>query len=185
MVYGQVPVISYSSPQSYVAGTPVTPLTPINTGGAVPAAIPGNVTTLAGNVTNGYANGTGVLAQFAWPGGVAADAAGNVYVADTYNNRIRKIDKDANVSTLAGSGVSGSADGNGASAKFKYPGGVVVDAAGNVYVADVSNYRVRKISPAGDVTSLAGSTLGFADGNGSSAQFTYPAAIVKTRLSYR
>jgi len=132
----------------------------------------GVVTTLAGSGTAGFADGTGVAAQFSSPQGLATDAAGNVYVADHINQRIRKITPAGVVTTLAGSGAGGFADGTGAAAQFQAPLGVGVDAAGNVYVADAFNARVRLVSPLGVVTTLAGSgTIGFVDGALASGQF--------------
>jgi len=116
----------------------------------------GIVTTLAGSGAIGSANGAGTIASFSAPSGIAVDAAGNVYVADYGNNLIRKINPDGLVTTLAGSGATGSADGMGTAASFFDPTGVAADAAGNVYVADYGNNLIRKINPQGVVTTLAG-----------------------------
>jgi sugar lactone lactonase YvrE len=137
----------------------------------------GDVSTLAGSGTYGDADGSGAEAQFYGPEGVAVDSGGNVYVADTCNDRIRKISPSGDVSTLAGSGTYGFADGSGAGAQFYGPEGVAVDSGGNVYVADTYNHRIRKISPAGEVRTLAGSAEGFADGSGAGAQFQIPHGV--------
>lgn len=115
----------------------------------------GVVTTLAGSGLVGSANGTGTAASFNSPFGIAVDASGNIYVADSGNNLIRKITPTGVVSTLAGSGAKGSSNLTGSAASFNTPSGVAVDAQGNVYVADENNNLIREISPAGVVTTLA------------------------------
>ncbi len=141
----------------------------------------GVVTTLAGSAgQSGSADGTGAAARFDLPQGAAVDSAGNVYVADTGNDTIRKITPAGVVTTLAGSpGQYASADGTGAAARFDDPAGLAVDSAGNVYVADTANNTIRKISPAGVVTTLAGTAgeFGSADGTGAAARFNAPYGV--------
>ena len=127
------------------------------------------VSTLAGS-SAGYADGSGSDAKFDYPTGVDVDVAGNLYVADFHNNKIRKITSDGVVTTIAGS-TQGDQDGTGIEAKFNSPIAVAVDNSGNVYVADLGNHKIRKISTEGVVTTLAGSTAGYADGYGIHAKF--------------
>ena len=141
----------------------------------------GTVTTFAGVAgATGTSDGTGAAARFNSPAGVAVDNAGNVYVADTNNNTVRKITAAGSVTTLAGvGGQTGSGDGAGGSARFNSPHAVAVDGSGNVYVADFFNSTIRKVSPAGTVTTLAGSAgqLGFTDGTGVVARFNQPYGV--------
>jgi sugar lactone lactonase YvrE len=125
----------------------------------------------------GFTDGIGASARFNFPYGVAVDSAGNAYVADTMNHAIRKITPAGVVTTLAGNGTRGFADGVGRDASFAEPKGVAVDSAGNVYVADTLNSAIRKITPAGVVTTLAGNGDGWVDGAGSDAKFSLPTGI--------
>jgi hypothetical protein len=135
----------------------------------------GTVSTIAGSGNEGFADGTGASAQFNCPYGVAVDGGGNVIVTDLGNHRVRKITPDGNVSTLAGSGREGFADGAGAAAEFDSPYGVAVDGEGSIIIANCGNHRVCKITPDGTVSTLAGSgSAGFADGAGATAQFNLP-----------
>src|SRR6185295_3637021 len=114
----------------------------------------GVVTTLAGG-NEGFSDGNGLAASFNTPSSLALDARGNLYLADTSNNRIRKITPQGDVSTIAGDGTAGYIDGSAAQARFNGPVGVAVDAQGNVFVADTYNDRVRMISPDGQVSTIA------------------------------
>jgi sugar lactone lactonase YvrE len=163
----------------YIADTNNSTIRVIHAGGVV--------TTLAGTPrSSGIADGTGRAAQFAVPQGVSVDAGGNVYVADTFNDTIRKITPDGQVTTLAGNagtpgaangGVAGSTDGTGVAALFSQPDGVAAGSDGNVYVADTGNSTIRKITPSGVVTTIAGvpGMRGASDGTGSTALFSIPA----------
>jgi streptogramin lyase len=137
----------------------------------------GLVSSIAGS-KKGYADGTGTAALFDGPEGVAIDATGNLYVTDTYNNCIRKITPAGVVTTRAGNPTKGYADGTGTAASFNYPTDLVIDASGNLYVTDLYNYRIRKVTPAGVVTTFAGNSNYFsADGVGTSANLDEPINI--------
>jgi sugar lactone lactonase YvrE len=182
----------------------------------------GVVTTVAGNGTAGYADGTGTNAQMGAVGGVAfnpskdilyvtdvtndcirkiviatsevttlangltkprglcSDAAGNLYATEYFGHRVRKITPSGEVTTVAGSGAEGFRDAASTSAMFAYPVSITIDAAGNLYVSDAANYCIRQITPAGDVTTLAGipRQRGYLDGPAASALFYSPSGIV-------
>lgn len=141
----------------------------------------GDVTTLAGTAgLTGSDDGAGPAAKFFSPGGIAVDASGNVYISDSGNHTIRKITSAGQVTTLAGrAGIAGSADGPGASATFNIPVGVTVDASGNLFVADMGNSTIRRVSAGGVVTTLAGSPgqPGSADATGAAARFSAPQGV--------
>ena len=144
----------------------------------------GAVTTIAGQAgIKGSADGAGTNASFNLPNGIAVDASGNLYVADEFNDTIRKMTPVGTnwvVSTLAGQvGMAGLIDGMGTNTEFSTPTGVAVDSAGNVYVADVANDVIRQITPAGYVSTIAGQPHhpGHTDGTNNGAQFYMPFGI--------
>lgn len=136
---------------------------------------------LAGSLGGqGSADGTGAAARFGDIAALALDTAGNLYVTDSINDTIRKITPAGVVTTIAGTaGTAGSADGIGSAATFSTPSGIAVDTAGNVYVTDAENSTIRKITPAGVVSTLAGTAgvKGSADGSGAAASFLFPFSI--------
>lgn len=137
----------------------------------------GVVTTFAGSTT-GSTDGTGTNATFSGPYGVALDVSGNLYVPEQIGRRIRKITPEAVVTTLAGNGAISSLDGTGTNATFNQPMGVTVDTSGNVYVGESSGQRIRKITPAGVVTTLAGDGIGGSvNGNGTNTRFRNPVGV--------
>ena len=131
------------------------------------------IKTVAGNGINGYSGdgGSATSAGLAYPTGVAVDASGNLFIADQNINRIRKVSTIGVITTVAGNGTYGySGDGGSAiSAQFAYPSGVAVDASGNLFIADQSNNRIRKVSTSGVITTVAGNGTGGYSGDGVSA----------------
>ncbi|QTE24336.1 MBG domain-containing protein [Polaribacter cellanae] len=140
----------------------------------------GQVTTIAGTGASGSNNGLGTSASFNQPRGIVVDASGNIFVADTQNHMIRKIDQSGQVTTYAGSTSNGNVDGNGTNASFSQPYGITIDSNGNLYVADYINHRIRKIDINRNVTTIAGSSSGNIDANGTSARFKNPRGITIT-----
>src|SRR5208282_1987439 len=144
----------------------------------------GKITTVAGTGTAGY-NGDNMAATSAElnnPAGAAVDSAGNLYIADENNNRIRKVDTSGNITTVAGTGTGGyNGDGIAATtAKIFLPYGVAVDSAGNFYIAATLNYRIRKVSAGGTITTVAGNgMLGSIGDNGpaTSAELSNPEGV--------
>jgi prepilin-type N-terminal cleavage/methylation domain-containing protein len=151
------------------------------------------VASIAKNPTGGFyildktagkilkATEAGVLTAFAdgffRPSSIDIDSSGNLYVADTSNNRICKVSPDGTVSVLAGSGIDGYIDDIGYNARFNYPTSLTVSPDGVVYVADLLNHRIRKITPDGMVTTVAGAGEGMVDGAASVARFSQPRGI--------
>lgn len=135
----------------------------------------GIVSNFAGTI-RGFSDGNRFFAAFNIPNGIVIDASGNTFVADSFNRRIRKIAGD-NVTTFSGNSNSASTDGQGVSASFEFPRGLSIDNSGNLYVTD-DFILIRKITPTGLVTTIAGSTSGFADGQGTAARFNNATGIV-------
>ena len=144
-------------------------------------SVGGGVSTFAGTAgMSGATDGTGAAARFNYPTGLALDSGGNLYVADSTNNLLRKITPAGVVTTLAGlAGVSGSQDGAGSYALFNNPGGLSVDPTGDVYVADTGNSLIRRVTPAGVVATLAGlpGVAGYRNGTLAEAWFNQPRAL--------
>ena len=148
---------------------------------AQPVSAQDIVTTLAGQpLVSGISNGFRANALFSDPAGIAVDNNGVVYLADSQNHAIRKIDSNGNVSTLAGRlGVRGSQNGTGIQAQFDTPCGIAIDQHENLFVSDTGNHTIRKIAPGGNVTTIAGiaGESGFANGTASTALFSSPLGI--------
>ena len=135
----------------------------------------GVVSTFAGTGMAGSTDGTGIAASFLRPGYAAFDSSGNLFVSDSGNHKIRRVTPAGAVSTFAGSGTPGSDDGTGTAASFSNPMGLAFDSSGNLFVADNRNHKIRKITPAGVVTTFAGSGMSGSDeGTGTAASFNEP-----------
>jgi uncharacterized protein (TIGR03437 family) len=149
----------------------------------------GTITTVAGNGTQGYSGdgGPATSAQLGnSPGGLAVDPQGNLFIADSYNNRIRKVSPSGIITTVAGNGVAGAAGdgGQATAAQLSQPLAVAVDASGNLLIADTNNNRIRKVSSGGIITTVAGNgTAGFSGDGGlaTSAQLQLPQGIAVDR----
>ncbi|MBS0632362.1 MAG: hypothetical protein JSS11_10635, partial [Verrucomicrobia bacterium] len=145
-----------------------------------PAYTPYHFKIVATTLKGTYADGPATVARFNAPVAVAMDLRGNLIIADRDNHAIRQISPEGNVTTLAGlAGHAGSADGAGANARFNKPVSVAVDPSGNILVADSGNYTVRRITPQGIVSTLAGlaGTAGHVDGSAGVARFTGPQTV--------
>ena len=142
--------------------------------------VSGTITTFAGGGSSLGDNGPAVDAQLSYPDDVAVDRSGNLYIADTSNHRIRKVDTSGNITTVAGTGASGwNGDTRTATmSTLKNPSGVAVDRSGNIYIADCGNHRIRKVDSSGTITTIAGggSSLGD-DGPATSARLNCPSGV--------
>ena len=146
----------------------------------------GTVSNLAGTVyLSGMNDGPGISASFNHPYGIHLLNNGDLLVTDEWNNTLRKLTSLGYTSTFAGSGVMGSTNGGALASSFNYPWGVTSDTLGNVFILDGYNYTVRKINPAGQVSTYAGNVgiVGSADGNGSNASFNNAAGICYNRAN--
>jgi sugar lactone lactonase YvrE len=150
----------------------------------MPGPAGGVITTVAGNGILTYAGdgGPATSASLYNPASVVLDGNWNLYIADSYNNRVRKVATDGTITTVAGTGTQGfSGDGGAAtSAKLNVPTGLVLDSAGNLYIADANNNRIRKVNTSGTITTVAGTgTMGFSGDGGAatSARLNYPFGI--------
>lgn len=146
---------------------------------SIPLSIPYVTTTLAGSGTTGAGDGAPNSATFNYPVGVAVDIQGNLFIGDYRNNRIRKVTSAGVVSTFVGNGNTPLVEGAGTTATVNEPLGVALDPQGNLYVAEYSGHRIRKVTPAGVTSVFAGNgTAGYKDGSGTAAQFNCPHDIV-------
>ncbi len=139
----------------------------------------GNVSTFAGNGTASYLEGKGTAARFYRPAGIDIDTKGQVYIADTYNHRVRRIAPDGTTALLAGNGSASYLEGKGATAKFYYPSDVSISPDGTLYVADRNNHRIRTVDDLGVTGTIAGTgTAGYADGGPAAGLFNTPYGVL-------
>jgi sugar lactone lactonase YvrE len=138
-------------------------------------SVAGQVSTFAGKETKGFVDGDTSVAEFLNPNPILFDKQGNMFVADNGNYCIRKITPAGIVSRFSGMGTHGMADGAAGTAQFHYIYDMVIDKDGNILLSDGD--RIRKVNPAGEVSTIAGSSMGYADGDGPTAQFSYPAGL--------
>jgi sugar lactone lactonase YvrE len=165
------PNISYNTPNTFNVGTLISPLIPTNTGGEIRST---TFSTFAGSGSIGSTDGTGTAASFKFPDNVIMDKSGNLFVADRSNHLIRKITPAGVVTTFAGNGTAASVDGTGTGASINFPSGLAFDTIGNLYVGERQGYKIRKITPNGVVTTLAGSgTKASVNGTGTAASFDF------------
>ena len=136
------------------------------------------VSTLAGSPEPGFADGLGMDARFNEPVGITADTHGNIFVCDSENESIRKVVlATGEVSTIAGNGRKGMSNGQGAHAQFDWPACIAVDTCGNMIVSELGNDAIRQVTPDGRVSTIAGGSRGFEDGDASTAKFSSPQGI--------
>ena len=138
----------------------------------------GIVTTVAGDGTAGYRNGSAREGKLFSPVSLVLDLDGNLFVSDSGNHSIRKITPDGTISTVAGGGIPGFRDGVKTEARFHWPTGIGIDDKGNLFVSDSNNSRIRKITPDGEVVTLAGiGAPGYVDGPGFASRFNFPTGL--------
>jgi len=138
----------------------------------------GTINVLAGTGASGNVNGSGNVAQFSTPTGIGIDNNNNIYISDAFNHSIRKISMTNEVTTFAGTGETGFADGSATSAQFAIPEGLAISSDGSIFVSDFRNHSIRKIAIDGTVSTFAGTgEVGFNDGPGTAAQFNFPSGI--------
>ena len=153
------PNITYQTPQTYYVNNQIPQLSPFNSGGQVPANVYRQVITVAGSSAPGKNNAVGTNATFSGPTGLVFDQSGNLFISEVINNDIREMDLARLVSTFAGTGVQGSANGPGASASFNSPYQLAIDASQNLYVSDAENNLIRQITPTAIVSTFAGTGI--------------------------